>query len=171
MLLIVATSPALVAHYLTLVKSHCPLPSSGVHSLPTTFPLRPRRGLTSTTTASAVAAPIFRGSVLDPPYRPPSTPLYDSRLEEYSSSRRSQYRGVSPLPPTAAFGKDISRPSSTTLPSTGSLFLHQPQFHTRSASVGLGEREYHSEPRPALPALSSLTSLAATPPSLRYDLS
>lgn len=121
-------------------------------------------------TASAVAPPLFRASPIDPTYRPPSTPLSETRLEEYSTGRRDHLRdlrGLSPLP-SAPYGKDISRPSSTHPPNTNSLFLSQPQFHTRSASLSLG-RGYHSEPRPALPGLSSLTSLAGTPPPpLRY---
>lgn len=120
----------------------------------------------SPSTASAVAPPLFRASPIDPTYRPPSTPLKEPGLEEYSTRRREGERPHSPLPQSAYYGKDISRPSSTTLPSSSHLFLHEPQFHTRSASLSLG-RGYHSEPRPNLPGLSSLTSLANGPP-LRY---
>ena len=134
--------------------------SPGVHSFPS--PTRPRFWSHITAnTASAVAPPLFRASPIDPTYRPPSTPLNESRLEEYRI-----HRSHSPLPPTAVYGKDISRPSSTTLPSSSSLYLSQPQFHTRSASLSLG-RGYHSEPRPALPGLSALASLGGAPP-LRY---
>lgn len=130
-------------------------------------PSRPRLwSLITANTASAVAPSLYRAQPNESTYRPPSTPVNESRLGEYNAARREEPRGHSPIPPSAAYGKDISRPSSTALPHASSFLFNQPQFHTRSASLSLG-RGYHSEPRPALPGLSSLTSLAGAGPPMR----
>ena len=126
---------------------------------------------TTLNTASALAPPLFRANTLDPTWRPPSTPLSETRLGGYSNLRGDHQRSISPLPPSAVHGNDISRPASTNLPYTNSHFFNQQQFHARRASFYVG-REYHSEPRFALPGLSALTSLAAAaqPLPVRYAL-
>jgi len=74
-------------------------------------------------------------------------------------------RVPSPLPPAALFGRDISRPSSTSTSGSHTYFFNQPQYHNRSASLSVGRIEHlqaHHDGRPALPGLAALASLAGS---------
>lgn len=116
--------------------------------------------------ASALAHPLFRTSSIDHGIHSAVNGIPDNDLNQYHNAA-SNARIPSPLPSGPMFLKDVSRSSSGSTQSAGSMghLLFQPNFHTRSASLSAGRvEEYNRQQlgRAALPGLNTLASLAGT---------